>query len=614
MMRSASAPRLALAIGIALVAGTSATRGQDPPRTPYIPRDTTVRISAIVTDATGRPIAGLQREDFELIDSGTALAIDTVEFRSGGASPTHAAAPAASPLDQPRAGESGRLLALFLDEYHVSAGENTLRAREALARFVDEQLRPDDLVAIMKPLDSVVSIRLTRNRDELRAAIERFTGCKGDYTPRSPFEANVISQAPAAAAAARAQVVMSALNALATHLGTQREGRKALLLVSEGFSADGVRHRVRLPDTQSIVRAAHRFDVAIYAFNPAAAAADGADAGPVKVLQTVAEQTSGEAALSAGELDAGLRRVTRDLDAYYALTFRPANGGDGRLHPIELRVKRKGARVRARSGYWTASIDELRRARLALTPPAPVFRPRPQKISPLVQPWIRMTRAPGGKTRVQFMWEPKAGSAAARRTQAAVGALVLTATAADGISVFNGRVSPARGGIAAAAPTRAVLDAAPGTLALEMSIEDINDTVLDTDARTIIVPDFHGTRTMLGTPEVVRTRTAVEFRTAAADPQAVPTATRVFSRSERLLIRVPGYGPRGADAVVTARLLNALGQPMRDLPAAPPAAIEGLAQFDLLLANLPAGEYRIELTARSGDADVREAFAIRVTS
>ena len=39
------------------------------------------------------------------------------------------------------------MIGVYLDEFHVSAGPNSDRVREALGRFVDEQLRPHDLVA-----------------------------------------------------------------------------------------------------------------------------------------------------------------------------------------------------------------------------------------------------------------------------------------------------------------------------------------------------------------------------------------------------------------------------------------------------------------------------------
>ena len=68
--------------------------------------------------------------------------------------------------------DDARLFAIFLDEYHVTSGANTDRVRDALLRFVDRDLTPRDLVAVMKPLDSLFTIRLTRDRGAVRRAIE----------------------------------------------------------------------------------------------------------------------------------------------------------------------------------------------------------------------------------------------------------------------------------------------------------------------------------------------------------------------------------------------------------------------------------------------------------
>ena len=84
--------------------------------------------------------------------------------------------------------EQTRLFAIFLDEYHVAAGADSERVRATLTRFVDRDVSPGDLIVVLKPLDSLLAIRLTRDRDAVRHAIETFDGRKGDYTPRNAYE------------------------------------------------------------------------------------------------------------------------------------------------------------------------------------------------------------------------------------------------------------------------------------------------------------------------------------------------------------------------------------------------------------------------------------------
>src|SRR4051812_45303306 len=92
-----------------------------------------VRIDVIAADARGRVLDNLKPAEFELKDDGVAQPIENVRFV------------------QPSA-ESPRLVAVFLDEYHVSA-ESTSHVRDALSRFIDRDLQPNDLLVVMRPLD-----------------------------------------------------------------------------------------------------------------------------------------------------------------------------------------------------------------------------------------------------------------------------------------------------------------------------------------------------------------------------------------------------------------------------------------------------------------------------
>src|SRR5205823_197307 len=125
---------------------------------------------------------------------------------------------------------------------------------------------------------SVLTIRMTRDRDLIRHAIDTFEGRKGDYEPRNAFERNFIAGAPSRIDQVRTQVATSALNALVVHLGRLNEGRKAVLIVSEGLNRTGRRRGLEgLPTVDSVVRAANRYNVSVYAFDPndSRAAADG---------------------------------------------------------------------------------------------------------------------------------------------------------------------------------------------------------------------------------------------------------------------------------------------------------------------------------------------------
>jgi hypothetical protein len=326
------------------------------------------------------------------------------------------------------------------------------------------------------------------------------------------------------------------------------------------------------------------------------------------MLRTLAEQTGGRV-IGAADLDVGLRRAVRDLDGYYQLTYHSSHVLDGKRHTIELRVSRPGTQVQARSGHWTRQLDPPRAARAdRLVRAVPSVLRRPQQMSPLIRPWFGMSRGSDGKTRLTFTWEPN------HRIKPTASALTMSAVAPDGSVLFQGRVDPIRTTGTVGTRASAVFEAPPGPLQLDMTIQSLDGEQIGFDRRDIDVPDMTGPGTLLSTPEVLRARTAREFRLLSADLQAPPVVSREFSRTERLLVRIRAYAPQAQRSNVTARLLSRLGQPLRDLAPIEGDPAAGIVQFDILLSSLGNGEYGIELRAQSAAAQAKELILFRVTN
>lgn len=586
-----SPPRVRLAFAaIATLVVTAGAAAIDQPQAPAPPVHV-VRIDAIAVDARGRAVADLNSDDFELHEDGAPAPLEGVQFHRV---------------------DGARLFAIFLDEYHVSKGAASDRVRGALTRFVDDTLRPQDLVVIMKPLDSLFAIRLTGDRDAARGAIQSFEGRKGELEPRNAYERNYIAGTPARIEAARHQVSVSAMNALAIHLGSLGESRKALVVVTEGVGRQERRRGEYLPTLDTVIRSANRSSVSIYPIDPRESASDDAVA---EALRALATETDGQVIV--GDLDAGLQRAAADSAAYYVLTYRAAHPEDGKFHDVQVKAKRAGVRLRARKGYWAPSPDDALRAELlaGLNDPKPPPPLEPVRhISPLIRPWFGLSRGQDGKTRVTIVWEP-AMRVPGDRGRREASRIVLTALAPDGTTLFEGPLQPT--GPAAVeergtTPSRAVFDAVPGRLRLRMAVQDAGAQVLDSDVRDIAVRDFRR-EIAIGTPEILRARNAREFR-LLDDAAAVPVASREFSRTERLLIRFPAYGPSGAAPLLSAKLLSRTGHSLRDLVVAPAETPGGSNEIDLPLAWLAAGEYLIELTATSPAGEAKDRVGFRVTS
>ncbi|MCU1385442.1 MAG: hypothetical protein JWL71_4139 [Acidobacteria bacterium] len=571
-----------------------------------------VTVDVAVTDARGRVLTDLKPSDFELREGSGLLPLESVRLvrASAGAGAEPQATIQSAADERTAAGQDeARLFAIFLDEYHVADGAETDRVRDTLTRFVDHDVSPRDLIVVMKPLDSLFAIRLTHDRGAVRRAIESFQGRKGDYQPRNAYERDYIAGTPARIDAARSQVALSALNALAVHLGSLTDRRKTLIVATESVGrSDRRRGQEYLPTIDTVIRSANRSNVSVYPFDPrdAASGAPAADD-----LRRLADETDGRSIAADG--DTGLRRITVDSSAYYLLSFRPAHPDDGQFRQLEARVKRAGAVVRARKGYWTASPDEALRTALLAKANAPVVvmpAEPPPHASALIRPWFGMSRGEPGKTRVTFVWEP-AAHVPGDRVRRTVSKLVFEARSSDGTLVFEGPVAPTGPAAVdepAGTPARVVFDVPPGRLRLRMSIQDAASTVLDQDVRELSIRSLDGDVT-IGTPEIMRARTARDFRVLDTDA-AVPVSAREFSRTEHLLIRFRAYGLAGAPAVVSARLLDRMGHAMRSLEVTPDA--NGGHAIDLPLAAFAPGDYAIEIKAISGAREVTDRTSIRI--
>jgi len=347
---------------------------------------------------------------------------------------------------------------------------------------------------------------------------------------------------------------------------------------------------------RAITHAANRHGVAIYSIDPDTEPAEGEG-----FLRVLAEQTGGYASINQADLAPALAQLITDLDAYYVIVYQSGGKADGNFHPVQVRVKRPGAQTRARAGYWAPHPPRSETSAAGAVTTLPF---RPSHASPYIRPWIGVSRGPNGLTSVTVTWE--AGEPPPRNQRLA--AVTITAMAADGTIVFQNRIAPGDRG-------RATFDVAPGYAALEMSIQGNSGAPLDTDYRGLSIPNLLVTKPTFATPQVLRTRTARSFAEVSANATAEPAASRTFSRTERLLVRVPVYGRDDTTPSVTATLLNRRGSPMRELPRVPADLPPGVVQFDLPLASLAPDDYRVELIAANAQGprdEAREMVVFRV--
>jgi VWFA-related protein len=139
-----------------------------------------IQLDVTVTDKNGKVVTGLSAGDFEIFENGEKQKISNLTFisrTSGGATVTGGAPAAAQPAGLPpqplTAGQVRRTIAIVVDDLNLSFA-SVYYTRAALKRFVDTQMEPNDLVAIIRTGGGVGALQqFTSDKRILYAAIER---------------------------------------------------------------------------------------------------------------------------------------------------------------------------------------------------------------------------------------------------------------------------------------------------------------------------------------------------------------------------------------------------------------------------------------------------------
>ncbi len=447
--RARRGPRLLAAFFVALIlalSGSLAVRAQQaagqtqPPAGQPQPADQTqltfrsginfVTVDAYVADSKGQPVTDLKQSDFEIIEDNKPQKIEQFRFIKVDGNPKPGEPPPQQiknrdDEEREAARDDTRVFVIFLDDYHTRLG-SSLAVRQPLSEWVQNNLRPLDMVAIMYPLTPVSDIDFTRDHNKIINAVQHFEGRKYKYEPRNLFEEQYQRAPTEVVEQIRNQVVMTALRGLSTRLGSIREGRKSIIYVSEGLqamlppqlrSADASQPNLGNPNAfnpfagendpreqtaqafstadlysqlKDVFIAATRNNTAIYTLDPRGLATNEFDidenVGPQQdrnmlqastdTLRSIAEETDGRAIVGRNDLAKGLAQALQDSTAYYLLGYTSSQAPvDGKFHQIKVQLsaaaKKRGLQIRARRGYWAATTEDVKKAEKATGPAVP---------------------------------------------------------------------------------------------------------------------------------------------------------------------------------------------------------------------------------------------------
>jgi VWFA-related protein len=375
------------------------------PRSVLRAQSNIVRIDIEVTGRDGKPIKGLRADQFVITDDGKDEKISSFSYADIEAvekAGAEDAKPLVVPVDSPpsAAGSNAsdtvadqirnrRMIVMFFDLTSMET-DDLIRAHDAAVKFLKQQMKPPDLVAVVT-FGSNLSVlaNFTNNRATLEKAVAQLipgvsSGIANPlYAAAQNGESDVQQYTGDAYTADETEFnvfntdqKLVAIEGLANVLASI-PGRKALVEFTGGITQTGEENRAEL---QSATDAANRADISIYSIDArgmyttppggdvttAAASGTSMFSGASvfhqtdqredsrDTLATLSTDTGGRAFFDLGDLSDAFPKIQQENGGYYLIGYDlPADAKrDGRWHAVRVKVKASGAHVRYRNGYY----------------------------------------------------------------------------------------------------------------------------------------------------------------------------------------------------------------------------------------------------------------------
>jgi VWFA-related protein len=370
-----------------------------------------VLVPVVVRDSQARPVPGLEREDFELLDNGKPQVISRFTVESYAAQPsaqtkgfaqrTDAEAPASTPQS---------FIALLFDDVHLGFSD-LVYARDAANRHLTANLKPGDRAAIYTTsgrtaLDftadrallqkTLLAIRsqspsalpsmecppltyymadLIENKNDERALGVAAADAMICANLQRRQDAISLTRATArrvlTAGDLEARVTMLSIRDVIRKMSTM-PGRRNIVLVSPGFltfqeamaeMAEDIERALRANvlvsalDARGLYTSAPDITMRTYSAEAIMARLGYDRAGAFEqasVMADLAAGTGGTFYQNSNDLDEGFRRTSATPELIYILGFSPTDlKADGSYHKLRVSVKRKDRlSLQVRRGYY----------------------------------------------------------------------------------------------------------------------------------------------------------------------------------------------------------------------------------------------------------------------
>jgi VWFA-related protein len=360
-----------------------------------------VEVDAFVTDAAGKVVTDLTQDDFEILENGKPQTITSFSLvnipRTREERPLFTANRIEPDVQSNNLGE-GRLYVFALDQV---TGDQILRTRRFVRRFLEQYFAPNDLGAVvfLGRADHSKAQGLTSSPRLLLDSVNAFSG--GFSQEAAPPAAMPTIQGGGGSPTPPRPIVdserelplreaMSSFSSIVDYMATVHGRRKSLLLFSNGYQRTQTSDVLRAidynggnlshaeEDFHRAITTATRNNVVIYPIDPRGLTPDGglgdSETAPERdvtaaldarqSLSMIAAATGGFTLNNSNSFEQAFERIVQENSTYYVLGFSSTDERrDGRTRKLDIRVKRPGLMVRGRAGYMAPMKSER--------PPAP---------------------------------------------------------------------------------------------------------------------------------------------------------------------------------------------------------------------------------------------------
>jgi len=371
-----------------------------------------VQVDAVVTDGHGKRVTGLTKDDFVILQDGKPHKVTHCSYFAvppAAPVPTGAAAPANVPVALPtlKPAQTRRVVALVVDDLGM-AFASVHHTRQALNHWVDEQMQPDDLVAVIRTgANGGAFQQFTNDKRLLHAAIDRvrWNGLgRAESDEVKELDPGIENLPPGLRDKIKKAILMGEdkrheLSSVGT-VGAltwviqglhQLPGRKSVILLSDGFKLwiperTGPVEFERVVERTSaqlrrLIDLANRCGVVIHTIDARGlmTGRTGAKTGfkPPNVidlneithnwdgLRDLAAETGGLFTKNDNDIPGAVDKSVEDQNGYYLLAYNPGpdtfklDKGKSKFHRVTVKVTRPGLAVRSRSGFFGVPDEPL---------------------------------------------------------------------------------------------------------------------------------------------------------------------------------------------------------------------------------------------------------------